>query len=54
MINEKILCYLTEDAAKAVSEMVESGIDQDLAVSILEQLWDEQSIYDIPARDTAP
>jgi hypothetical protein len=50
-MNDKILCYLTDNAALVVSTMVECGLDQDLALSMLEQLWSEEDIYDLPARE---
>lgn len=52
-MNEKILCYLTEDANKALHALMECGIDQDLALPLLERLWPESAIYDIPAREDA-
>lgn len=48
-INDKILCYLSEEANSAVATMVKLGLDQDLAISVLEQLWKEEDIYDIPS-----
>jgi hypothetical protein len=48
-LNDKILCYLTDNANNAVEELTKLGLDQDLALSVLEQLWDEESIYELPA-----
>jgi hypothetical protein len=47
-MNDKIWCYLTAEADKAVKGMIGLGLDADLALSVLEQLWPEQAIYDIP------
>lgn len=50
-MNDKILCYLTPEADATVKTLVDCGMDSDLALSFLEQLWPESSIYDIPARE---
>lgn len=47
-LNEKIECYFTPDARKALSELERAGFEKDLAVAVLEQLWTEEAIYDIP------
>lgn len=31
-----------------VDAMVEAAIDRDLAISLLEQVWPEEAIYEIP------
>lgn len=42
-------CYLTLDAQAAVLEILLTGIqDKDLALSVLEQLWPEDRIYELP------
>lgn len=48
-LNEKIFCYLSEDAANIVGHMVATGWDKDLALAFLEQWWDEKDIYDLPS-----
>lgn len=48
MLNEKIWCYLTADASKAMKELIGIGLDEDLALAVLERLWPEDAIYDIP------
>ena len=52
-MNDKILCYLTADAHRAIDMMVGVGLDRDLALSVLEQIWDENDIYELPAREEA-
>jgi hypothetical protein len=52
-VNEKILCYLTPDAHHAVEELVGVGLDQDLAFAVLESLWPEDAIYDVPEAEGA-
>lgn len=52
-MNEKILCYLTDDANRVVQMLKEAGFDEDLALAFLERLWPEQAIYDIPGRDAS-
>lgn len=44
-LNQKTLCYLTEDANSAVTAMVAGGLDQDLAIALLESVWPEEDIY---------
>jgi hypothetical protein len=50
-LNDKILCYLTPEANAALKEMVAAGFDQDLALSILEQLWPEESIFELEVNE---
>lgn len=47
-MNDKILCYLTEDANQALSVLRSAGFDEDLALSFLETVWPETDIYSIP------
>jgi hypothetical protein len=46
-LNEKIECYFTPEAARAIDELQAVGLDRDLAVSVLETLWTEEAIYDL-------
>ena len=39
------MCYLTSDAAKAMAVLEKAGLDKDLALSVLEDLWKEEDIY---------
>jgi hypothetical protein len=48
-MNQQILCYLTEDANSALKELCSLGMDEDLALAFLEQVWPEHAIYDIPS-----
>lgn len=50
-INDKILCYLSPAATRAVEELKTLGLDQDLAVGVLERLWPEKDIYSISEED---
>jgi hypothetical protein len=50
-VNDKILCYLTQAADQAVQELIAVGLDRDLALAVLEQLWPEDAIYEIPGQD---
>lgn len=46
-LNEKILCYLTLEANKAIAELMSIGLDEDLALSVLERIWPESAIYEL-------
>lgn len=46
-INEKIFCYLTPEADKAVAELMAIGLDVDLALAVLEKLWPEAAIFEL-------
>jgi hypothetical protein len=46
-INDKYLWALTPEAERAVKEMVAAGVDRDLAIGVLEQLWSEQEIWEL-------
>jgi hypothetical protein len=48
-LNDKILCYLTAEADTALKQLCLLGLDQDLALSVLEQLWKEEDVYELPA-----
>jgi hypothetical protein len=50
-LNDKLLCYLTDEAAEKVAMLTALGLDQDLAISVLEQLWKEEEIYAIQESD---
>lgn len=52
-MNEKILCYLTDEANSALATLKAAGMDEDLALSFLEQIWPESDIYDIPLEQDA-
>lgn len=47
-LNEKIECYFTPEAKQALKEMERAGFEKDLAVAVLEKLWTEDAIYDVP------
>lgn len=48
LINAKTECYLSPMAQEAVDAMVEAqGMDRDLAIGVLEQLWPETAIYQL-------
>lgn len=53
-LNQKIICYLSEDANRAIAELASLGMDEDLALAVLEQLWPESAIYDIPNESVEP
>jgi hypothetical protein len=48
MIYEKYLCYLTEEANRARLMLIDLGLEPDLALAVLEQLWAEDEIYELP------
>lgn len=48
-MNSKHLCYLTAKANAALEEMRAAGLDEDVAVALLEQLLPEQEIYELEA-----
>jgi len=50
-INDKLLWALTEKAQGAVALMQARGMDRDLAVAVLEQIWPEGEIYELPSDD---
>lgn len=52
-INRKMSCYLTEDANKALVEIVAIVKDDDLALAVLEKLWPEEAIYSIEADEAS-
>lgn len=45
--NSLMLCYLTEPAQIAMRELVAVGLDEDLALVMLEQAWPECDLYQI-------
>lgn len=49
-IFDKEICYLSDDAARAVQELVEQGIDRDLAIALLEGFYGE-AIYELPSKE---
>lgn len=53
-MNEKILCYLTPQAMKAMYWLIEEyGLDKDLAIAVLEELVPEDQIYELPPQGGA-
>lgn len=50
-LNDQLQCYLTEDAQQAIAELCDAGLDQDLALSVLEKLWPEAAIYELPEEE---
>jgi hypothetical protein len=48
-LNENILCYLTPEANKALIELKNVGLDEDLALNVLEKIWPESAIYELPS-----
>lgn len=51
-IYSQTLCYLTEEAQEAVKRLMDTGLDEDLAISVLEQLWAEDEIYELPGDES--
>lgn len=47
MLNTQLLCYLTPGAIRAVSELQAAGLDPDLALAVLEQLWPEEDVFSL-------
>lgn len=48
LINSKTECYLSPMAQKAVDELVRvRGLDRDLAIGVLEEIWPEEMIYQL-------
>jgi hypothetical protein len=52
-VNAQLLCYLQPQAQLAMSTLIEAGLDQDLALAVLERLWKEGDIYAIEEDDGA-
>lgn len=48
-INKQITCYLTPAALQVINHMVDRGMDEDLAITLLETVWPENAIYEIPS-----
>lgn len=40
-------CYLSPLAKQAIDELMIQGMDKDLAINLLEQVWPESAIYDL-------
>lgn len=47
-LNEKHLCYFTEEALEALAILKGMGLEKDLAVAVLEVVWKEEQIYALP------
>lgn len=47
-LNRDVEWALSENARSAVTMMVEYGMDADLALAILERVWPEREIYNLP------
>ena len=47
-LNKNVEWALSENARCAVTMMVEYGMDADLALAILERVWPEREIYNLP------
>ena len=48
-IYAKTECYLSPIAERAVDQLVrECEMDRDLAISVLEQIWPDEIIYELP------
>lgn len=46
--NSQIRCYLTADANDALQDLIAYGLDEDLALSVLETLLSDTEMYEIP------
>ena len=46
-IHDKIEWALTKEAQDTVALMEQAGFDRDLAISVLEQLWSEDAVYEL-------
>ena len=47
-LNKKIICYLTTDAQDALEALKATGLDEDVAMSILEIALPEHELYELP------
>lgn len=52
-INEQVTCYLTPEAQEVISTFIAKGMDEDFAISLLESMWPEANIYELPVEDEA-
>lgn len=50
-INKKVEWALSEKARLTVLMMTDYGIDADLAFALLEQVWPENQIYNLPTEN---
>lgn len=51
--NAQILCYLTPEARLQLEVLKAQGVDEDLALTLLEQLVPESQLFDIDAEDSS-
>lgn len=47
-LNDKLLWALTPQATEVIGILIKAGLDRDLALSFLEQFWEEADIYELP------
>lgn len=45
LINRKIFWALTHKAEAVIDSLEKKGFDKDLALAMLEQMWEEEDIY---------
>jgi hypothetical protein len=46
-VNSLMLCYLTPEARNALNSLKDKGVDEDLALTLLETLLPESDVYHI-------
>jgi Holliday junction resolvasome RuvABC DNA-binding subunit len=46
-LNAKIKCYLTPQAQEAIEALVNLGLDEDLAIAVLEKFCEEEEVFDL-------
>jgi hypothetical protein len=50
-LNDKIMWAVTDKARNTVQRLVKMGMDADLALNILERIWPESWVYNLPDED---
>jgi hypothetical protein len=50
-IHSQMLPYLSDKGRESLTKMVNSGIDADLALSLLEATVPDVELYDLPPKD---
>jgi hypothetical protein len=45
-------CYFSPEARIAIDNLTQKGLERDLAVEVLHQLWPEEDIYEFPEEES--
>lgn len=50
-LTDGLICYLTKDARALLDRFISMGIDQDLALILIDQKLSEIQVWDIPPKE---